>query len=160
MEIRYVTSLLSHLRLKECHLFIMKLSVLVTQELLRNGTWTKRLRKKDSLHEEEIISDLISSLFAFLNIICSWRELIQPINTDILFPSEENCKVDKVALWLINCALFYLFLVYKNLDLGSELKYKELWCKWQKPGLQMRSRPHKRNQTRTQCDLDHQPLST
>jgi hypothetical protein len=32
----------------------------------------------------------------------------------------------KVALWLINCALFSSFLVYKNLNPGSKLKYKEL----------------------------------
>jgi hypothetical protein len=31
----------------------------------------------------------------------------------------------KVALWLINCALFNSFLVYKNLSPGSKLKYKE-----------------------------------
>jgi hypothetical protein len=32
---------------------------------------------------------------------------------------------EKVALWLINCALFNSLLVYKNLNLGSKLKYKE-----------------------------------
>jgi hypothetical protein len=31
----------------------------------------------------------------------------------------------KVALWLINCALFSSFLFYKNLNPGSKLKYKE-----------------------------------
>jgi hypothetical protein len=31
----------------------------------------------------------------------------------------------KVALWLINCALFNSFLVYKNLNPGSKLKYKD-----------------------------------
>jgi hypothetical protein len=32
---------------------------------------------------------------------------------------------NKVALWLMNCALFNSFLVYKNLNPGSKLKYKE-----------------------------------
>jgi hypothetical protein len=31
----------------------------------------------------------------------------------------------KVALWLINCALFNSFLFYKNLNSGSKSKYKE-----------------------------------
>jgi hypothetical protein len=31
----------------------------------------------------------------------------------------------KVAVWLINCAVFNSFLVYKNLNPGSKLKYKE-----------------------------------
>jgi hypothetical protein len=31
----------------------------------------------------------------------------------------------KVALWLINCALFNSFLVYKNVNPESKLKYKE-----------------------------------
>jgi hypothetical protein len=31
----------------------------------------------------------------------------------------------KFALWLINCGLFNSFLVYKNLNRGSKLKYKE-----------------------------------
>jgi hypothetical protein len=31
----------------------------------------------------------------------------------------------KAAVWLINCALFNSFLVYKNLNPGSKLKYKE-----------------------------------
>jgi hypothetical protein len=31
----------------------------------------------------------------------------------------------KVALWLINCALINSFLVYKNLNPGSKLKYRE-----------------------------------
>jgi hypothetical protein len=31
----------------------------------------------------------------------------------------------KVALWLINCALFNSFLVYKSLNPDSKLKYKE-----------------------------------
>jgi hypothetical protein len=31
----------------------------------------------------------------------------------------------KVALWLINCALFNSLLVYRNLNPGSKLKYKE-----------------------------------
>jgi hypothetical protein len=35
-----------------------------------------------------------------------------------------NCT-KKVALWLINCALFNSFLVYKNLNPASKLKYKE-----------------------------------
>ena len=30
----------------------------------------------------------------------------------------------KVALWLINCAIFNSFLVYKNLNPDSKLKYK------------------------------------
>jgi hypothetical protein len=62
----------------------------------------------------------------------------------------------KVALWLIHCALFNSFLVYKNLNPGSKLKYKEFLVQMAKPGLQMRSRPHKDNQTQTQCKLDHQ----
>jgi hypothetical protein len=31
----------------------------------------------------------------------------------------------KVALWLINCPLFNSFLIYKNLNHESKLKYKE-----------------------------------
>jgi hypothetical protein len=31
----------------------------------------------------------------------------------------------KVVLWLINCALFNSFLVFKNLNPGSKLKYKK-----------------------------------
>jgi hypothetical protein len=31
---------------------------------------------------------------------------------------------NKVALWLINCAIFNLFFVYKNLNRDSKLKYK------------------------------------
>jgi hypothetical protein len=34
-------------------------------------------------------------------------------------------RTKKVELWLINCALFNLFLVHKNLNPGSKLKYKE-----------------------------------
>jgi hypothetical protein len=34
-------------------------------------------------------------------------------------------RTKKVALWLINCALFSSFLLYKNLNPGSKLKYKE-----------------------------------
>ncbi|PNF28210.1 hypothetical protein B7P43_G07554, partial [Cryptotermes secundus] len=30
----------------------------------------------------------------------------------------------KVALWLINCAIFNSFFVYKNLNTDSKLKYK------------------------------------
>jgi hypothetical protein len=31
---------------------------------------------------------------------------------------------NKVALWLINCAIFNSFFVYKNLNCDSKLKYK------------------------------------
>jgi hypothetical protein len=34
-------------------------------------------------------------------------------------------QTKKVALWLINCARFNSFLVYKNLNPGSKLKYKK-----------------------------------
>jgi hypothetical protein len=52
MDIQYVTSLLSRLRLKEWHLFL-KLSAWVSQKLVYYSTWSKTF-------EEEIISDLIS----------------------------------------------------------------------------------------------------
>jgi hypothetical protein len=65
-------------------------------------------------------------------------------------------QTKKVALWLTNCALFNSFLVYKNLNPASKLKYQEFLVQVAKPGLQMRSRLHKHKQTQTQCDLDHQ----
>jgi hypothetical protein len=34
-------------------------------------------------------------------------------------------RTKKVALWLINCAPFNSFLVYKNLNRASKLKFKE-----------------------------------
>jgi hypothetical protein len=59
----------------------------------------------------------------------------------------------KVALWLINCALFNSFLVYKTLNPGSKLKYKEFLVlvakAWAADEIQAA-------QTQTQCDLDHQ----
>jgi ABC-type transporter Mla maintaining outer membrane lipid asymmetry ATPase subunit MlaF len=43
-----------------------------------------------------------------------------------LFSSEKNSEVDKkVALWLTNCALFDSFLVYKNINPATNLRYKE-----------------------------------
>jgi hypothetical protein len=60
----------------------------------------------------------------------------------------------KVALWLINCALFNSFSVYKNLNPRTKLMYKEFCCEWQKPGLQNRWRRHKQSQTQAYCDPD------
>jgi hypothetical protein len=62
----------------------------------------------------------------------------------------------KVALWHRNCALFKSFLVHKNLNPGSKLKYNEFLVQVAKAWATDRSRPHKHNQTQTQCDLDHQ----
>jgi hypothetical protein len=61
----------------------------------------------------------------------------------------------KVSLWLINCALFNSFLVYKNLNPWSKFKYKEFLVQvakaWATDGIQAAQ-----TQTQTQCDLDHQ----
>jgi hypothetical protein len=51
----------------------------------------------------------------------------------------------KVALWLISCALFNSFVIYKKLNPTTELRYKE----WQKPGLQIRWRWQKHSQIGT-----------
>jgi hypothetical protein len=60
MDIRYATSLISRLRLKEWSLFALKLSVWVVNTWCSMAHEQKRLRRKNSLCEEEIISDLIS----------------------------------------------------------------------------------------------------
>jgi hypothetical protein len=61
----------------------------------------------------------------------------------------------KIALCLINCALFNLFLVYKNLNPGTKLKCKEFLVQvaraWATDEIQAAQ-----TQTQTQCDLDHQ----
>jgi hypothetical protein len=78
----------------------------------------KRLREKDSLREEEIISDFFSDNLSD-----------GPDRADQYLPYSLLRKIvkwtKKVALWLINCALFNSFLVYTNLSPGSKLKYKE-----------------------------------
>jgi predicted NACHT family NTPase len=63
--------------------------------------------------------------------------------------------VDKDALLLINCTLFNSFLVYKNLNPGSKLKYKgflvqvvKAWATDEILAAQ--------TQSQTQCDLTHQ----
>jgi hypothetical protein len=86
----------------------------------------KRLRKEDSLREEEIISDLISSLLAFLNIMI--MKGVDRANQYLAYYSLLTKTVKwtkKVALWLINCALFNSFLVYRSLHPRSKLKYKK-----------------------------------
>jgi hypothetical protein len=60
----------------------------------------------------------------------------------------------KVALWLINCALFNSFLVHKNLNPGSKLKYKflvQVAKAWATDEIQAAQ-----TQTQTLCNLDHQ----
>ena len=43
----------------------------------------------------------------------------------ILLSSEENCKmVEKVVLYLLNCALFNAFFVYRTLNTNKKVKYK------------------------------------
>jgi hypothetical protein len=59
IDIRYVTSLLSHLRLKEWHLFL-KLCAWVSKNWCIMAHEAKHLRKRDSLRKEEIISALTS----------------------------------------------------------------------------------------------------
>ena len=42
-----------------------------------------------------------------------------------LLTSEENCKmVKKVVLYLLNCALFNTFFVYRTLNTNKSIKYK------------------------------------
>jgi hypothetical protein len=62
----------------------------------------------------------------------------------------------KVTLWLIKCALFNSFLVYKNLNPGSNLKYKEFLVQVAKAWATDEIRQQIHNQTQTQCDLNHQ----
>jgi hypothetical protein len=67
-----------------------------------------------------------------------------PADYSLLRKTVKSTK--KVALWLINCALFNSFMVYKNLNSGSKFKYKA----WATDEIQVTQ-----TQTQTQCDLDH-----
>jgi hypothetical protein len=60
----------------------------------------------------------------------------------------------KVALWLINCALFNSFLVYENPNPGSKLKYKEFLVQVATGEVEAAQ-----SQTQTQCDREHQLTS-
>jgi hypothetical protein len=53
----------------------------------------------------------------------------------------------KVALWVINCALFSSFIIYKKLNPTTKLRYKEFLLRVAKPGLEIRWRWQKHNQT-------------
>jgi hypothetical protein len=57
----------------------------------------------------------------------------------------------KVALWLINCALFNSFLVYRNLNSGSKLKYKKFLVQVPK-ALATDEMEAAQSQTQIQCD--------
>jgi len=43
----------------------------------------------------------------------------------LLLSYEENCKmIEKVVLYLLNCALFNAFFVYRTLNTNKKVKYK------------------------------------
>jgi hypothetical protein len=65
-------------------------------------------------------------------------------------------RTKKVALWLTNCAPFNSFLVYKNLNPGSKLKYKEFLVQVAKAWATDEMEAAQNNQTQTQYNLDHQ----
>ena len=60
----------------------------------------------------------------------------------------------KVALWLINCALFNSFRIYQKLNPTSKMTYKEFLLQVAKTGLQIRWR---QTQTQKQHAQEHQP---
>jgi hypothetical protein len=63
----------------------------------------------------------------------------------------------KVALWLVNCALYNSFHIHKILNTAKQLKYKIFFLQegkaWAKDKMEAAE-----SQTQTQCDRDHQLL--
>jgi hypothetical protein len=107
--------------------FVLKLSVWVSQQLLRHGAQTKTFEEKGfsprrGNHFRLNFKPLCISQYSM------FMKGADRANQYLAYYSLLRKTVKwtkKDALWPINCALFNSFLVYKNLNPGSKLKYKE-----------------------------------